>query len=116
MKILRVRDPPCRSDLSPRQRCQKILMCATTPEILCCANAERLVNVGCTVGNPKREGMMSTAASFPLIKKKGLSTSRRKASLPKVQKCGDLHTNNQLLCPNYSMRLSISPVLLNIEG
>ena len=26
------------------------------------------VDEGCTVGNPKREGMMTTAASFPLVK------------------------------------------------
>src|SRR3954469_18138037 len=72
--------------------------------------------------------MISTAASFLLIKNQGLSTSRRKASLLKVlqadsgrallpasEQHGNLHTNNKLRCPNYSVRLSSSPVLLNTK-
>src|SRR3954469_12055975 len=72
--------------------------------------------------------MMSTASNFPLIKNQGLLTSRRKASLLKVlqadsgrapppasEQRGNLHTNNKLLCPNYSVRLSSSPVLLNTK-
>src|SRR3954454_7724285 len=40
-------------------------VCNSARNSLMCT--ERLVHVGCPVGNPKREGMMSTAASFLLV-------------------------------------------------
>ena len=101
-----MRDCPCRSASSPRQRCQKILMLLMAPENLIVRD---------DVGKPQEQGVMSTAASFPSVRNQGLSTSRRRESLPKVLSGAatrNLHaTQSKYLAPTYSEVVNLTGLL-----
>ena len=72
---------------------------------------------------PQEEGVMRTAASFPSVRNQGLSNQQESRSTLKVDggemQCGatpgipaptwNLHNTIKILCPNLTVRLSISP-------
>jgi hypothetical protein len=60
---------------------------------------------------PQEEGMMSVAASFPLVKKPRF-IDQEKGDGDDWRCLWNLHTHKQILCSQLTMRLSISPVCL----